>query len=91
MTPSTNPVRLPIRVREMVDREVELSPDDIALVRSWMADALICHVQYHDYRSSYQGDYNLAQIHFCEKFGVDPEIDSDRVEFFRAVVERIGA
>jgi hypothetical protein len=89
--PSPNPIRCRVRVREVVERDVELTPADIALVRSWMADALISHIQYHDYRSCYQGATNLAHIEFCKRFGVDPEIDADRVEFFKAVVAEVVA
>lgn len=73
----------------MVERDIELTPDDIDLVRSWMADALISHIQYHDYRSAYQGERNLAHIAFCERFSVDPEVDKDRIEFFKSVVEKV--
>lgn len=88
--PSPTPIRCRVRVREVVERDIELTADDITLVRSWMADALVSHVTYHDYRSCYQGSTNLAHIEFCKRFGVDPEIDADRIEFFKAVVERIG-
>lgn len=89
--PSPNPIRCRVRVREVVERDVELTPADIALVRSWMADALVSHIQYHDYRSCYQGERNLAHIAFCERFGVDPEVDKDRIEFFKAVVAEVVA
>lgn len=87
--PSPKPIRCRVRVREVVERDIELSPADIDLVRSWMADALISHIQYHDYRSAYQGEGNLAHIAFCERFGVDSEIDTDRIEFFKSVVEKV--
>lgn len=88
-SPSPNPIRCRVRVREVVERDIELSAADVDLVRSWMADALISHIRYHDYRSAYQGERNLAHIAFCERFGVDPEIDRDRVEFFKSVVEKV--
>ena len=84
------PIRLPITVREVVTREIELSPDDIALVRSWMAEEFLSHIEYGVYNSGYLSGSDRAHIEFCEKFGVDPHIDTDRVKFFKAVVERVG-
>ena len=85
-------IRLPITVREIVTREIELSPDDIALVRSWMAEEFLNHTEYGIYdNSGYLSESNRAHIEFCRKLGVDPHIDTDRVEFFKAVVERIGS
>lgn len=85
------PIRLPITVREVVTREIELSPDDIALVRSWMAEEFLSHTEYGVYNSGYLSESNRAHIEFCRKFGVDPHIGTDRVEFFKAVVERMGS
>ena len=45
-------IRLPITVREIVTREIELSPDDIALVRSWMAEEFLNHTEYGIYDNS---------------------------------------
>ena len=78
--------KLTIRTRKIVENEIELSEDDISLVRSWLVDEFLSHVRFHDYKSCYQGSTNLQQIKFCQKFGIDPEIDADRIEFFKSVV-----
>jgi hypothetical protein len=84
------PIRLPITVREVVTREIELSPDDIEMIRSWMAEEFLSHIEYGVYNSRHVSDSDRAHIEFCKKFGVDPHVDTDRVEFFKAVVERVG-
>lgn len=84
-------IRLPITVHEVVTREIELTPDDIALVRSWMAEEFLIHTEYGVYNSGFVSESNRAHIEFCRKFGVDPHIDTDRVEFFKAVVGRMGS
>lgn len=85
------PMLLPITVHEVVTREIELTPDDIALVRSWMAEEFLIHTEYGVYNSGFVSESNRAHIEFCRKFGVDPHIDTDRVEFFKAVVGRMGS
>jgi hypothetical protein len=56
-----------------------------------MAEEFLSHIEYGSYSSSYLSGSDRAHIEFCRKFGVDPNINTDRVEFFKAVVERMGS
>ncbi len=82
-------MELTIQTRKPVDTVITLSPEDIETLWSFMAHEFLSHVRFHDYRSSYQGQANLEHIEFCQKFGVDPEIDSERVAFFETVVRSL--
>lgn len=84
-------MQLTIQTRKTVDTVITLSEEDVKTLRSFMAHEFLSHVRYHDYRSSYQGQANLEQIEFCEKFGVDAELDKDRIAFFEAVVDAVIA
>jgi hypothetical protein len=79
-------MKITIKSRQPVEKEIELTESDIDLVRSWAVEALLCHVKFHDYKSCYQGPVNSEHIDFCQRFGVDHEIDADRIEFFKAVI-----
>lgn len=82
-------MQLTIQTRKTVDTVITLSEEDKETLRAFMAHEFLSHVRYHDYRSSYQGQANLEQIEFCEKFGVDAELDKDRIAFFEAVVNAV--
>jgi hypothetical protein len=82
-------MQLTIQTRKTVDTVINLSEEDVKTLRSFMAQEFLSHVRFHDYRSTYQGQENLQQIEFCQKFGVDPEIDSERVKFFETVVNAL--
>jgi hypothetical protein len=82
-------MKLTIQTRKPVDTTIELSSEDVETLRSFMAHEFLSHIRFHDYRSTYQGQANLEQIEFCQKFGVDPEIDSERIAFFETVVEAV--
>ena len=84
-------MQLTIQTRKTVDTVINLSDEDKATLLSFMAHELLSHVRFHDYRSTYQGQANLQQIEFCQKFGVYPEIDSERIAFFETVVNALIA
>jgi hypothetical protein len=82
-------MQITIQTRKPVDTTIELSPEDIETLRLFMAHEFLSHVRFHDYRSTYQGQANLEQIEFCQKFGVDPELDSERIAFFETIVRSL--
>lgn len=82
-------MQITIQTRKPVDTTIELSPEDIETLRSFMAHEFLSHVRFHDYRSTYQGQANLEHIEFCQKFGVDPELDTERVAFFETIVRSL--
>ena len=82
-------MQLTIQTRKTVDTVINLSEEDVKTLRSFMVQEFLSHVRFHDYRLTYQGQANLQQIEFCQKFGVDPEIDSERVKFFETVVNAL--
>lgn len=84
-------MQLTIQTRKPVETVITLSDEDVKTLRSFMAQEFLSHVRFHDYRSTYQGQANLQQIEFCQKFGVDPEIDSERIAFFETVVNALTA
>lgn len=80
-------MKLTIKSRQPVEKEIELTESDVNLVRSWAVKALLDHVEFHDYKFSCQGETNAEQIEFCSKFGIDHKVDTDRIEFFKAVID----
>ena len=84
-------MQLTIQTRKPVETVITLSDEDKATLLSFMTHELLSHVRFHNYRSTDQGQANLQQIEFCQKFGVDPEIDSERIAFFETVVNALIA
>jgi len=75
-------MKLTVKSRQLVEREIELTESDINMVRKWAAYTFLNLIKSNNYKEMHTEVFDF----FCLEFGIDPEIDADRIEFFEAVV-----
>lgn len=92
--PSPPPINLLIETMDIQlkthivqDRTVSVDESDLAELFGAVRQVFLHFIQYHDFHAKNCGHPVQEKLNqLCEKYGVNPEIEEDRVSFFESML-----
>jgi len=70
-------------------RETEISQKELAQLFEVMKEHMLSHIKYGKFDYSYHTAEQLAVTKLCEDHSVDVYYEKDRVNFFKAILEKM--